>query len=475
MPQVEELKIFLASPSDVAKERSYVQDVIDEINGTIAPSKGVFLRVVSSKDTFPGYDQDGQSVLNKQIGTMKEYEIFLGIMWSRVGTPTPRAESGTIEEFKRAVRANNRHDKPLIWFYFRQSATQLNTEEELEQRRKVVIFKKEIQWKALTHDYKNPSNFRDLFRKNISLWLNKLPNKTSRPSISAAKRNKRSSMAPTNSQPLTTKKEQQRESSSTSTAADNKRKSSSTSLTKKRSLAGSCSKAPATRNINSSGAWVMLNDNFFLTKCVETQANQTVIINISPANPDQEASLRKLQPDQHYKKKINYAYQNEAAMMRVESVLAKSIKGKTIFVLTLNPEQRSQPSSIMEMSINGYSADKIAELRARILLLNETPNIENKNDFSMINSLIEGYGNEVKIKKSIFPDLWKQQKTQSHLFLPHARLAAVYSLIMSHTVEHILELKLALMKGNVMSVKFRGQRKSSSINQEPAIIHFQGT
>jgi hypothetical protein len=110
------------------------------------------------------------------------------------------------------------------------------------------------------------------------------------------------------------------------------------------------------------------------------------------------------------------------------------------------------------------------------LLLNETPSIQEKNNFASIDSWVEGgYDNAVKIKKNIFPDLWAKLKNQPSKFLPHARLVAVYYLKMSRTVEHILELKLGLIKGNVMSVKFRGQRKSFYTNQEPAFIQFEGT
>lgn len=476
MPQVEKLKIFLASPSDVAKERKYVKEVIDEINRTIASSKGVFLEVVCSEHTFPGYGQDGQSVLNKQIGTMKEYDIFLGIMWTRVGTPTQRAESGTIEEFQRAARANNAHEKPAIWFYFRKLEANLDTREKLEQAQKVVTFKKKIQCKALIHDYNSPSNFREMFRQDISLWLNARPNKTSRPRTATAKQSKKSSVTPTNLQPPTARENKQKKSISTSPAADNTRKPSTTSTTKKRLPAGSHSINRITTSISSSGALVMLNDNFFLTESVETQANQTVTLQISTINPEQEAALRNLQPEQSYnKKQIPYAYQNNAAMMQVENVLSKSIKGKTIFIVTLSVHTNSHGSS-SEINFNNYSADQIAELRARLLLLNETPSIQEKNSFASIDSCVEGgYGNTVKIKKNIFPDLWKKLKIPPNQFLPHARLVAVYYLTMSRTVEHILELKLGLIKGNVMSVKFRGQRKSSSINQEPAVIQFQGS
>jgi hypothetical protein len=177
MQQVEVLKIFLASPGDVVRERNYVREVIDEINLTIAPSKGVRLEVVRSEENvFPGYNPEGgQAVLNAQIANMEEYALFVGIMWNRVGTPTPRAESGTVEEFERAIVAFERKKQPHIWFYFRQSAAQLNTGEELEQRRQVLEFKKKVQRNALTHEYKNPSGFRDRFRKDILLWLKHQP------------------------------------------------------------------------------------------------------------------------------------------------------------------------------------------------------------------------------------------------------------------------------------------------------------
>ncbi|NER97707.1 MAG: hypothetical protein F6J86_28325 [Symploca sp. SIO1B1] len=177
MPQVELLKIFLASPSDVSKERNYVEEVVEEINRTTALSKGVMLQVVrSEKNAYPSFGQGGQAALNSQIGNMDEYELFVGIMWNRLGTPTPRAESGTVEEYERAVAAFEQNGKPDIWFYFREAAAQLNSESELEQRGKVLAFKRKVQKKALTHDYKKPIDFRERFRQGLSLWLDRQAN-----------------------------------------------------------------------------------------------------------------------------------------------------------------------------------------------------------------------------------------------------------------------------------------------------------
>jgi WD40 repeat protein len=172
MPQVEKLLIFLASPSDVPTERRYVEEVVADLNRTVAPDKGVMLQVVRwENDAFPGYGQDAQALINAQIAEMVKYALFVGIMWNRLGTPTPRATSGTVEEFERAVEALKQKGQPEIWFYFRDSASRFSTEEQLEQRKKVLAFKAQVQASGMPWTYKSPSDFRNKFRNQMTLWL----------------------------------------------------------------------------------------------------------------------------------------------------------------------------------------------------------------------------------------------------------------------------------------------------------------
>jgi len=174
MSQVEKLLVFLASPSDVPKERRIVEEIIAELNHTVASEKNVVLQVVRwENDAFPGYGKDAQSLINAQIAEMGKYALFVGIMWNRLGTATPRAESGTVEEFERAAQAFRQNGQPEVWFYFRQAASDLNTEEQLEQRKKVLGFKQRVQANGLPWPYRSPSDFRNKFQRQITLWLNK--------------------------------------------------------------------------------------------------------------------------------------------------------------------------------------------------------------------------------------------------------------------------------------------------------------
>jgi len=173
MPSVEKLLVFLASPGDVLAERRYVEEVVAELNRTVANEKGLVLQVIRwENDAFPGYGMDAQALINEQIAAMEKYALFIGIIWNRLGTPTPRAESGTVEEFERAAQARAQSGQPEIWFYFRQAAARLDTPDQLEQRKKVLALKEQVQAKGLPWTYKNPSEFRDKFRNQMILWLN---------------------------------------------------------------------------------------------------------------------------------------------------------------------------------------------------------------------------------------------------------------------------------------------------------------
>ena len=104
MPSAEKLLVFLASPGDVPTERRYVEDVVAELNRTVANDQGVLLQVMRwDNDAFPGYGLDAQALINGRIAAMEQYALFIGIIWNRLGTPTPRAESGTVEEFERGT------------------------------------------------------------------------------------------------------------------------------------------------------------------------------------------------------------------------------------------------------------------------------------------------------------------------------------------------------------------------------------
>lgn len=99
MPQAELLRVFISSPDDLAVERDVCEDAISKLN-RIYEKLDYPVRLVPRRyeeDTYPTVVPIyTQAEITRQIGP---YEIYVGILGSRFGTPTPVAGSGSKAEF----------------------------------------------------------------------------------------------------------------------------------------------------------------------------------------------------------------------------------------------------------------------------------------------------------------------------------------------------------------------------------------
>jgi hypothetical protein len=162
------LLAFISSPSDVAEERAMLEDIVRELNSTWSKSLGVRVELIKwETHVSPGVASDAQQVINEQIGD--DYDIFIGIMWSRFGTPTGRFGSGTEEEFEIAYARHLKKPKSVeIMFYFKDSGIPLS-EVNVEQLANVLNFKKKLGPKgALYGTYSSREEFSQHLRVHLS-------------------------------------------------------------------------------------------------------------------------------------------------------------------------------------------------------------------------------------------------------------------------------------------------------------------
>ena len=163
------IRIFVASPADVAAERDAVANVVNELNTIIAalvPEASTILEVVRwETHAFPAFGRP-QAVINDQL---HEYDIFLGIMWKRFGTPTGAAGSGTEEELRIALRHWEEHHRPHIMFYFSAAPSPPPaTASEVEQLARVVAFRTELAQRGLVWQYSDGLRFADVIRPHLA-------------------------------------------------------------------------------------------------------------------------------------------------------------------------------------------------------------------------------------------------------------------------------------------------------------------
>lgn len=162
------IQIFVASPSDVREERALLESRINKLNLLWSRQFSLRFELVRwETHTYPDIGTDPQAVINSQIP--QDYDVFIGILWSRFGSPTPRYGSGTEEEFRNAFnRYRQNQSAPKIMLYFNQLPVAVGLIDG-EQIIKVQAFKREIASLGIYYsDYNGVDSFDDMIEVHLS-------------------------------------------------------------------------------------------------------------------------------------------------------------------------------------------------------------------------------------------------------------------------------------------------------------------
>ena len=172
------IRIFASSPSDVENERNELKAVVEELAASFS-GRGVTLELLRwETHSYPSLESP-QVAINRQIGA---YEIFIGIMWKRFGTPTERYGSGTEEEFRDAYKLWEQDKRRPVLFYFKHTPFMPTTVEEVGQVARVLGFREELTtarnafvWSYPTAERPDfPSHVRPQLRKAIEDYVTAL-------------------------------------------------------------------------------------------------------------------------------------------------------------------------------------------------------------------------------------------------------------------------------------------------------------
>lgn len=160
-------RILIASPSDVEDEREIAVRVIQEWNDLNSYSRKVALLPLRwETHTAPEYGARPQEIINRAI--VDECDLLVGVFWTRIGSPTGIADSGTLEEIERVGNAG----KPIMLYF---SRVEIDPDRiDLDQIEKLKEFKEKTYPKGLVESYKKIIEFRDKFAKQLELKIRDL-------------------------------------------------------------------------------------------------------------------------------------------------------------------------------------------------------------------------------------------------------------------------------------------------------------
>ena len=190
------MRVFVAYPSDLARERRQLNSVIPDLH-QVAGNCGVAVELVDWRNVVGNAGRPEQVILD-QVHP-ETWDVFIGMLWYRFGTPTGAKDpatgaeflSGTEEEFRLAYRLWKRFKRPRVLFY-RCTRNPRIMDIDPEQFRRVKQFFDEFAAKrehqGLYQTFTNATEFTRLVRANLETILFETKNRASAATRPASRR-----------------------------------------------------------------------------------------------------------------------------------------------------------------------------------------------------------------------------------------------------------------------------------------------
>jgi hypothetical protein len=152
---------MIASPADVEAERRVVREAIYNWNATYAQErKLVLLPLAWESHASPKMGDRAQAIVNNQV--LEHCDLLVAVFWTRLGSPTGEAPSGTVEEINRHLGSGK-----SAMLYFSDAPVRLDSVDEA-QYQALQLFKKESKQRGLIETYSSQDEFREKFSRQLS-------------------------------------------------------------------------------------------------------------------------------------------------------------------------------------------------------------------------------------------------------------------------------------------------------------------
>jgi hypothetical protein len=162
---VQLFRVLLAAPSDVIEEQALVADAINDWNIQHGESDEARVELMNWRThAHPEAGRRPQAILNQQFADRAD--IVLAIFWRRLGSPTGKASSGTVEEVKRAQR---RRKKVMVYFSQRPGIEEGPLDPREQSR--VQRFRHKLGLNAVYGSYGTVKEFETAVRKDLALVM----------------------------------------------------------------------------------------------------------------------------------------------------------------------------------------------------------------------------------------------------------------------------------------------------------------
>lgn len=160
-------RILVASPSDCVKERKVAPEIIYSWNAANSLRNAAILEpVLWETHATPAMGDRPQALINKQL--VQQCDVLVGVFWTRLGTNTGVAESGTAEE----IEEFRKDGKPVLLYF--SSAPVVPESIDHDQYQKLITYKKTLQDQGIVFSYDSVGAFRELLQRHLASTIGDL-------------------------------------------------------------------------------------------------------------------------------------------------------------------------------------------------------------------------------------------------------------------------------------------------------------
>ena len=168
------IRVFLASPGDLMKERLAAKEVVDEFNSQLAEHFGCHIELMSWEDTLPSYRRL-QALINQDL---ERCELFIGMLWMCWGTPPDKDgsySSGFEEEFELSITRRRETTEPEITMFFKDIDEDRLKDPRTELAKVINFRNKLIAEKEIFFDtFQDETTFQKKFRRTIQSYVTRV-------------------------------------------------------------------------------------------------------------------------------------------------------------------------------------------------------------------------------------------------------------------------------------------------------------
>jgi len=160
-------RVLIASPGDMSEERHAATEAINEWNAQHAAAEGVVLLPVKwETHAVPTAGVRPQAAINSQL--VSQCDILLGMFWTKLGTRTGVAESGTVEEVDQFVAAK----KPALLYFSNRPIEPGRID--LEQHQRLKEFKSDTYTEALCGGFSRLEDVKPMLVRDLTAQVRRM-------------------------------------------------------------------------------------------------------------------------------------------------------------------------------------------------------------------------------------------------------------------------------------------------------------